>query len=209
MATGTDSFMGKAMPILGNATLTGETAADDILTITGATSQSGDYFVIENSTGTEYFVIDSSGYIASEMTFSESINAAAMSDSKSNAITIAVTNTAALTAANVAADITNAIIIQPASNAIMKSVVMYDNDVSAGQASTCEAFLAVNGSTPPDYFMQLWGSAMGLGAAADQGFLDASMACNALATKANWAGLKCLFGSKVYYVMALPDTNLS
>ena len=61
MATGTDSFMGKAMPIVGNATLTGETAADDILTITGASSQSGDYLVIENSSGTELFYIDSNG----------------------------------------------------------------------------------------------------------------------------------------------------
>lgn len=61
MAQGSDSFMGKAMPILGNVTLTGETAADDILTITGATSQSGDYFVIEDADGTELFYIDSNG----------------------------------------------------------------------------------------------------------------------------------------------------
>ena len=61
MATGTDSFMGKAMPILGNATLTGETAADDVLTITGATSQAGDLLVLENVDGTELLYVEDDG----------------------------------------------------------------------------------------------------------------------------------------------------
>lgn len=65
MATGTDSFLGKAMPIVGNVTLTSETAGDDVFTITGASSQAGDFFVAETSAGTERFWVNADGCIYS------------------------------------------------------------------------------------------------------------------------------------------------
>jgi len=44
MTAGTISFMGKALPITGNATMTGETAATDVLNVTGLATQTGAYF---------------------------------------------------------------------------------------------------------------------------------------------------------------------
>jgi len=61
MATGNDSFMGKAVPILGNTQITSETAGDDLLTLTGATSQTGDLLVLENAAGSEVFYVEEDG----------------------------------------------------------------------------------------------------------------------------------------------------
>lgn len=61
MATGTKTFMGKAVPLTGESNIVAETAANDILTITGAGSHTGDFLVCENSSGTELFVVDVNG----------------------------------------------------------------------------------------------------------------------------------------------------
>ena len=61
MARGTDSFMGKAMPIGGNVSISGETAADDVFTIVGATSQSGDLLVLEDVDNNEFLYVEDDG----------------------------------------------------------------------------------------------------------------------------------------------------
>lgn len=61
MTVGNKTYMGNAMPIYGEAEIVQETLATDILTITGATSQSGDFLVCRNSSGTEKFSIASTG----------------------------------------------------------------------------------------------------------------------------------------------------
>lgn len=58
------TYKGLAVPLYGDSQITGQTAANDILTITGAASQSGDYLVIENSSGTEAFVVEDGGNVA-------------------------------------------------------------------------------------------------------------------------------------------------
>jgi hypothetical protein len=63
MATGSDTYKGLAVPLLGDFQIRQRTAATDVMTITGASSQSGDFIVCESSTGTEYFVVNSSGVI--------------------------------------------------------------------------------------------------------------------------------------------------
>lgn len=63
MATGTKGFKGLAVPLNGESQINQITAADDILTITGASGQTGDFIVCENSSGTELFYIDSNGQL--------------------------------------------------------------------------------------------------------------------------------------------------
>src|SRR4030065_2072289 len=63
MAEGTSTFMGLAPALLGESEIKQQTAATCILTVTGAASQSGDFIVCQNSTGTEYFVVSSSGLV--------------------------------------------------------------------------------------------------------------------------------------------------
>lgn len=181
MATGTDSFMGKAMPIGGNVSLTSETAADDILTIVSATSQTGNSLVINS-----------------------------LASSAANAIKISVTSTGAM-AANASVN-ANAILVQASSKSVLNCVVMYDSvgGVTSAQVNSAVALLGTNGTKAPTNFLTIGSTGgPGEGAAATNGFLTVGLTSNTACTKAAWAGLKCLFGSKAYYVMALPDTNLS
>ena len=61
MATGSNTYNGLGVPILGESVITGQTAATDILTITGASSQSGDYLVVRDTNSSELMYIDKDG----------------------------------------------------------------------------------------------------------------------------------------------------
>ena len=63
MAEGNKTFEGLAVPLLGESEIIAQTAANDILTFTGATSHTGDFLVCQDSSGTELAVIDISGNI--------------------------------------------------------------------------------------------------------------------------------------------------
>jgi len=63
MAEGSDTFKGLAVPLNGNFEITGQVAATDIMTITGAASQSGDFIVCQTQNGTERFVVEDGGRV--------------------------------------------------------------------------------------------------------------------------------------------------
>jgi hypothetical protein len=182
MTAGTQSFMGKALPISGNATFTGETAATDILTITSATAQTGDSLVINGINSTT-----------------------------ANGIKINVTSTGAMAAS--AAENCNAILVQASSKSVLNCVVFYDSEPSgatAASVSSAVAFLGSAGTKAPAYFLTMGGTGgPGEGAATTNGYFTAGLTSNTAATKAAFGGIKCLFGSKAYYILAVPDSNLT
>lgn len=61
MPEGTRSYKGLAVPLYGESEIQQETAATDILTITGASGMSGDFLVLQDSSGTEVVQIRSDG----------------------------------------------------------------------------------------------------------------------------------------------------
>ena len=63
MAEGNKTFLGLAVPLLGESEIKQQTLGDDILTITGAASQTGDFLVCQDSAGTEKFVVTKDGAI--------------------------------------------------------------------------------------------------------------------------------------------------
>jgi hypothetical protein len=63
MAEGNSTFMGLAMPLNGESEITQTTIGNDIVTITGVASQTGDFLVCQNSSGTETHVIDVDGNV--------------------------------------------------------------------------------------------------------------------------------------------------
>lgn len=63
MATGTKTFKGLAVPLSGESEILQITLGDDILTLRGVASQSGDFLVCRNSDLTEKFVIDVNGKV--------------------------------------------------------------------------------------------------------------------------------------------------
>lgn len=76
MATGTDTYMGMAVPLFGDFNIQGRTAANDIVTITQPASATGSPFVIKNSSGTTIFSINASGDIAGALQTSSTMTTA-------------------------------------------------------------------------------------------------------------------------------------
>ncbi len=64
MAEGNENYKGLAVPLWGESEITQVTAATDMLTLTRITGGTGDYLVLQDDGGTETFVINSSGQIA-------------------------------------------------------------------------------------------------------------------------------------------------
>jgi len=64
MTVGNHTWSAGAVPLRGESEIEQLTAATDILTITGAASQSGDFLVCRNSSGTEKFVVDKDGDVS-------------------------------------------------------------------------------------------------------------------------------------------------
>ena len=63
MAPGDKTFKGLAVPLNGESEIKQITLGTDILTITGVTSQTGDFLVLRNSSNTEQFVVNVDGDI--------------------------------------------------------------------------------------------------------------------------------------------------
>jgi hypothetical protein len=63
MATGSDSWKGLGVPLFGDSEIKQRTAATDIVTITGASGQTGDFFVCRIDGNTEVMSVEDSGRI--------------------------------------------------------------------------------------------------------------------------------------------------
>ena len=61
MAEGKVTYEGLAVPLYGESEIQQQTLATDILTLTGAASMSGDFIVMQNSTGAELVVVGCNG----------------------------------------------------------------------------------------------------------------------------------------------------
>jgi hypothetical protein len=61
MAEGTSTYDGLAVPLSGESEIVATTLGNDILTLTGAASHTGDFLVCQNSDGTELFIVNIEG----------------------------------------------------------------------------------------------------------------------------------------------------
>ena len=61
MTAGTDDYRGLGVPLLGDFEIKQRTAATDMMTLTGASGQTGDFIVAQLAAGTEVFVVEDSG----------------------------------------------------------------------------------------------------------------------------------------------------
>ena len=94
MAEGSETYMGLAVPIFGESEIAAQTLANDILTLTGASSHTGDFLVCQNSSGTELFIINIDGDI-------ESTDIVASGDVQTATLTVTGLGTLDFAAANV------------------------------------------------------------------------------------------------------------
>ena len=216
MTTGTGTYDGLSVPLYGESEIQQQTAATDILTITGAASQSGDFLVLRNSTGAEMFSISSSGLIVSAVSQTYSGGAlvltgaltAALSSSALNGVIVTVTSTGAVADGSLTC---NAFLVNASSKSVLNSIIAYNSGMgTAAEVGTCGAFFSVHGTKAPSAFISVGGSVAGVGAAADNGFFNASMTWTTFPTSAiALAGIKFLAGSKAYYIPAYPDTTFN
>ena len=63
MTEGTTTYNGLGVPLYGESEIKQQTAATDLVTLTGAASISGDFLVCQNSTGAELMVVNCRGGI--------------------------------------------------------------------------------------------------------------------------------------------------
>lgn len=213
MAEGTKTYHGLAVPLFGESEIQAQTAATDILTITGASAHTGDFIVCQNSTGAELFVVSSSGLVTSAVgasfsgvtAFSGTLTGTLSSTAASYSIGVSVTSTGALA---VGATGVNAVLVSASSKSVLNSVIGYYTPDSA--VGTCNAFLTVYGSKAPSYLLSVGASAAGLGAATDNGFFEAATRfISAPSTSITYGAVKILAGSKCYYLLAIPDTSMA
>ena len=208
MAEGTKTYMGLAVPLFGEAEIKQQTAATDILTLTGATSQSGDFLVCQTATGTENLVISSSGLITSVVGISAaSLGVTLSSSGTTGALTVTVSSTGAIAAGATQA---NGILIAPSSKATFNAAFAYWSSTAAGALGTTNYLLACHGSKSPTYLLGVGATAVGVGAATSNGFVTAGLFLTAaLATTTPMVGLKVQFGDSVFYVMCVAQCGLS
>ena len=193
MAEGTSTFMGLAPALLGESEIFQQTAATDILTITGAASQSGDFIVAQNSTGTELFVVSSSGLVTAK-----GLNLSGVSTfAAGTVIDLTISSTVS----------TNyGISFTLGASAVADALFKY----TAGITGATTSVFQVSSSNGPSYLLSVGTSAgAGVGAAVNNGFFDASLVLNsAPSTAIAYAGVKMLAGSKAFYLLAIPDTGI-
>ena len=188
MAKGTSTYEGLAVALYGESEIQATSAALDIFTLTGASSHTGDYLVGQTFAGVEEIVIrglSSSGDVAG--------------------FQISPTSTGAIAAGATQA---NGVLISPSSKAIINVAFGYQSHESA--VGTTNYLLGCHGSKAPTYFLGIGGTAVGIGAATTNGFVEAGLFLTAaIATTTPMVGLKVQFGDSVFYVMCIAQCGLS
>ena len=216
MAEGTSTFMGLAPALLGESEIKQQTAATDILTLTGAASQSGDFIVCQNSTGTEYFVVSSSGQvtlgtagltIAGVAAFTGAVTMAGVSSTTSAGLTVSVTSTGAIAEYGTSP---NAIVVASSSKSVLHSIIQYQSG-NGTEVGTCNSFFSVVGSKAPSYLLSVGATKAGIGAAVSNGFFTATnfYYVSAPSTAIPMGAIKILAGSKAFYIPCIPDTGMA
>lgn len=202
MTEGTTTYHGLAAPLRGEYEQFQVDPLLDMVTLTIGATSTADFMVMQNSTGTELFVISASG----AMTLS---NAPAMTISSSGQIGGFIVNVTSTGAIATGATQLNAFLVNASSISELNSVVAYDSTQGA-EVGSCKAFLAVHGSKAPTHLVSVGSTAIDTGAAGDNGFVEvATRFLSAPSTSITYGALKVLMGSKEYYVPMVPDTGMA
>jgi len=201
MAEGNKSYEGLAVPLFGESEIEQQVAATDILTLTGAASQTGDFLVCQNSTGAEKFVISSAG-----------VTLALSATTQASGVSVSVTSTGALNALGTAETAVSGVVVSPSSKAIMNCAFAYAGGDTATVNTAISLLGCYGGNSLPSYFLSLPGSGSEIYVGAhsgDHGFVDASMLINTFTCDHPFVGIKSLSGSQTIYLLAVHATGIT
>lgn len=197
MTEGTSTFEGLALPRLGEYEQVQQTAANDMVSLTGASGMTGDFVVYQNSTGGEVFVVSSSGKYtpaSGESTFTLS------STSNVSALNVDVTSTGAID--HVGA-VNSAFMVTGSTKSVLNACYGYNGGAEGIPPTT---FFVTSGSASPEYFLTFGATKAGFGAAADGGFFDSAHKLLNLTSDTIFGVIKILAGSKCYHMLSVVDT---
>ena len=188
MSEGTKTYNGWGVPLFGESEIIQQTAATDIITLTGSTgTMSGDFFVCQNSSGAELAVLDCYGGLALSI----------QSTVQAFGLKVNVTSTGAATATSV---LSNAFLVTMSSKANLNAVIGYDSALS-NEVGACNYFLAVYGSKAPTYFIGVGTTVVGAGNVGSNGFaVQGKRFLSAPSTTDTPILLKIQVGDSTYYV---------
>jgi len=208
MAEGTSTYDGLAVPLSGESEITATTAANDILTLTGATSHTGDFIVCQDSAGTENFVVGVAGSVSAiqqQLTVSATTMVAGLN--------VVVSSTGALQALGTAEVAVTGVTVSPDSDAIMNAAFAYAGGSTATGNTAISMLACMGANSLPSYFLAVpttAGDAIYKGAhSGDHGFIDASMLINTFTCDHPFIGIKALSGSQTIYLLAVHATGVT
>ena len=198
MAEGNETYKGLAVPLFGESEITQQTAASDIVTLTGAASQTGDFIVCQNSTGAEVFVVDVSGIVTLEVS----------ATTQAAGLDIVVTSTGALAALGTTETYVSAVVVSPSSKAIMNCAFVYMGGDTATVNTAVTLLGCDGGNSLPSYFLAIGASAgdaiyKGVTLGDDAGFVDVALKLTTFDSDQPFIGIKSLAGSNTIYLLAV------
>lgn len=220
MAEGSGSYEGLAPPLYGEYEQFQQTAATDMVTLTGSTgTMTGDFIVMQNSTGAELAYIDANGkatfvggLAASSSLTGTQATLVVSATTMAGGLTVSVTSTGALQALGTTEHNVNGIVIAPSSKAIMNCALYYAGG-STTTVNTAISLLGVAGANSgPSYFLALPGSGSDIYVGAhsgDHSFVDASLTVNTFTCDHPFIGIKCLSGSQTFYLLGVHATGIT
>lgn len=192
MPEGKGTFMGLAPPLYGEYEQKQQTAANDMVTWTGASGMTGDFLVLQDNSGTELFVLSAAGKPSLTLT-----------SSAADGFNISISSTGAIDAG---ANTANAFLVSASSKSELNAIIGY-NSGGGTEVGDCQTFFAVHGSKAPAYFISVGATAAALGAPTDNGFLETNLRYLAAPDTGDvLCGVKMLAGSMVVYLLAAPAT---
>ncbi len=209
MAEGNSTYEGLAAPLYGEYEQTQTTIGNDMVTLTGKVSMSGDFIVCQTSAGTEVFVVGVSGSLAvtqQQLTVSATTMIAGLN--------VVVSSTGALNALGTAEVAVTGVTVSPDSDAIMNAAFAYAGGSTATGNTAISMLACMGANSLPSYFLSIGASAgdaiyKGVTPADDAGFVDASMKINTFTCDHPFIGIKSLAGSNTIYLLAVHGTGIT
>lgn len=114
MAEGTSTYEGLAPPLFGEYEQVQQTIANDMITLTGKASMSGDFLVCQNSTGTELFILNKDGDLeATDIVASGDVQTATLTATGIGTLDYAASNVGARTFAVTGLTSNDVVVISP------------------------------------------------------------------------------------------------
>ena len=203
MAEGKSTYEGLAAPLYGEYEQTQTTVGNDMVTLTGKASMTGDFIVCQTSAGVETFVVGSLGEMSLDVSATTMVAG----------LNVVVTSTGALQALGTEETYVTGITISPDSDAIMNAAFAYAGGSTATGNSAITMLACMGAASLPSYFLAVAasnGDAIYKGAVSgDHGFIDASMLINTFTCDHPFIGIKSLAGSNTIYLLAVHATGIT